>query len=222
MRVWDAAAGQETLALKGHANACDRRGVQPRRPATRLRLRGQDGAGLGRRLGQEVLALKGHTGGCSAWRSARTAAGSPPPPGTGRCGCAGAGSSELDHLDILESMNDLANRFTALGWPAEALKLYEQTRAIRKAKQGPDHPNTLASMIRLAQSLFALDRPSESVTIIDACLSRIEGKLVDPRLVPLAFGQRLRAFARQKDRPAAGRRQCCGKGSTVRTPTVYT
>jgi hypothetical protein len=37
------------------------------------------------------------------------------------------------------------------------------------------------------------------VALIDDCLRRAEGKVVDPRLVPLAFGLRLRAFAKQKD-----------------------
>ena len=34
--------------------------------------------------GQEILTLKGHTGRVQAWRSARTASGSPPPVGMGR------------------------------------------------------------------------------------------------------------------------------------------
>jgi hypothetical protein len=54
-------------------------------------------------------------------------------------------------------------------------------------------------MHNLALSLFVLDRPSESVAIIDNCLSRVEGKVVDPQLVPLALGLRLLACAKQKD-----------------------
>ena len=49
VKVWDAATGQETLTLKGHTGQCLERGVQPRRPAARLRRRGRDGEGLGRR-----------------------------------------------------------------------------------------------------------------------------------------------------------------------------
>ncbi len=36
VKVWDAATGQEILTLKGHTG-CQQRGVQPRRPAARLR-----------------------------------------------------------------------------------------------------------------------------------------------------------------------------------------
>ena len=48
VRVWDAATGQETLTLKGTPEGLQR-GVQPRRPAARLRQLGQDGEGVGRR-----------------------------------------------------------------------------------------------------------------------------------------------------------------------------
>ncbi len=49
VKVWDAGTGQETLTLKGHTGMCHQRGVQPRRPAARLRQRRQDGEGVGRR-----------------------------------------------------------------------------------------------------------------------------------------------------------------------------
>ena len=49
VKVWDAATGQETLTLKGHTDAGHERGVQPRRPAARLRQRRSDGEGVGRR-----------------------------------------------------------------------------------------------------------------------------------------------------------------------------
>ena len=97
-----------------------------------------------------------------------------------------------DHPDTLMSMNNLAMSYAALGRQAAALKLHEETLALRKAKLGPDHPDTLSSMCTLAQSLVALDRPSESVAIIDDCLRRVEGKVVDPRLVSFALGLRLR------------------------------
>ena len=88
VRVWDAASGQEVLALKGHTRARDRRGVQPGRQAARLRLLRQDGAGLGRRhRARRPSRSRGTPTRCTgAWRSAPTAGGSPPPPGTGRCG----------------------------------------------------------------------------------------------------------------------------------------
>ena len=52
-------------------------------------------------------------------------------------------------------MNNLANSYAALGRHAEALKLHEETLTLRKAKLGPDHPDTLASMGNLADSLVA-------------------------------------------------------------------
>ena len=41
VKVWDAATGQETLTLKGHTGGVYERGVQPRRPAARLRQLGR-------------------------------------------------------------------------------------------------------------------------------------------------------------------------------------
>ena len=86
VKVWDAATGQEILTLKGHTGAGLQRGVQPRRPAARLRqlrigtVKVWDAA-----TGQETLTLKGHDSRCHrAWRSAPTASGSPPPVRDGR------------------------------------------------------------------------------------------------------------------------------------------
>ena len=42
--------------------------------------------------------------------------------------------------------------YAALGRHAEALKLGEETLALRKAKLGPDHPDTLWSMNNLAKA----------------------------------------------------------------------
>ena len=82
MKVWDAATGQETLTLKGHTG-CHERGVQPRRQTARLRQFRPDGEGVGRRDRAEKRSLKGirHV---TAWRSAPTASGSPPPVWIGR------------------------------------------------------------------------------------------------------------------------------------------
>jgi hypothetical protein len=110
-----------------------------------------------------------------------------------------------DHPDTLWNMNAIAVCDAALGRKAEALKLHEETLALRKARLGPDHPDTLMSMGNVAQCLAALDRPSESVAIIDDCLRLAEGKAVDPQLVSSALDLRLRASAKQKD--ASGCRQ---------------
>ena len=84
MKVWDAGTGQEILTLKGHTGGVNSVAFSP--DGQRLASAGCDGtvkvwdAGTG----QETLTLKGHTDTVSAWRSAPTASGSPPPAGTGR------------------------------------------------------------------------------------------------------------------------------------------
>ena len=52
-------------------------------------------------------------------------------------------------------MNNLAGSYAALGRHADALKLREETLALRKAKLGPDHPDTLWSMNNLASATHA-------------------------------------------------------------------
>ena len=52
-------------------------------------------------------------------------------------------------------MNNLAVAYQAAGKLDRALPLYEETLALRKAKLGPDHPDTLQSMINLAQSYLS-------------------------------------------------------------------
>ena len=62
-------------------------------------------------------------------------------------------------------MNNLAASYSALGRHAEALKLREETLALMKAKLGPDHPDTLASMNNLATATppsAGTPRPSSS------------------------------------------------------------
>ena len=85
VKVWDTATGQETLTLKGHTGTCLERGVQPRRQTARLRQRGRDGEGVGRRdRAGNSSPSRGTPAMSRAWRSAPTANGSPPPAGTGR------------------------------------------------------------------------------------------------------------------------------------------
>src|SRR5262245_33730353 len=47
-----------------------------------------------------------------------------------------------DHPDTLRSMNELANSYGELARHSEALKLREETLALRKVRLGPDHPDT--------------------------------------------------------------------------------
>ena len=61
VKVWDARQGQELLSLKGHTDCGHQRGVQPRWQTHRLRQRGQDGEGVGRRQGPGTALPQGHT-----------------------------------------------------------------------------------------------------------------------------------------------------------------
>jgi serine/threonine protein kinase/tetratricopeptide (TPR) repeat protein len=109
------------------------------------------------------------------------------------------------HPDTLGSMHNLANNYADLGRHADALKLREETLALQKAKLGPDHPSTLLSMWGVADTLIKLDRGAEAVPIIDECVQRGTGKVVDPRLLHGVIDLRLRHFERMKD--PAGCRQ---------------
>ena len=48
------------------------------------------------------------------------------------------------------TMNNLAVSDVALGRPAEALKLHDETLAIQKVTLGPGHPDTLMTMYNVA------------------------------------------------------------------------
>jgi hypothetical protein len=85
----------------------------------------------------------------------------------------------------------------------------QETLALRKAKLGPDHPETLLSMGNLANNLIQLERGTEAVSVIDECIRRAAGKVVHPQLLPqllpLVMNLRLRHFEKAKN--VAGCRQ---------------
>jgi tetratricopeptide (TPR) repeat protein len=110
-----------------------------------------------------------------------------------------------DHPDTLLGMNNLASSYAVLGRHADALLLFEETLGLRKAKLGPDHPDTLVGMWGVADCLVHLDRGAEAVPVIDACVRRAAGKVVDPRLLPTVMDLRLRYFEKVGD--GAGCRQ---------------
>jgi hypothetical protein len=74
--------------------------------------------------------------------------------------------------------------------------------ALRIAKLGPEHPDTLLSMGNVAEGLVGLGRGTDAVPIIDDCLKRAADKVVHPQLIPMVMDLRLRHF--QKARDAAG------------------
>ena len=77
---WQRKISSGHITLKGHTGWCQQRGVQPRRPAARLRQSRWDGEGVGRRDRSGNPHPQGaHRPWSTAWRSAPTASGSPPP-----------------------------------------------------------------------------------------------------------------------------------------------
>ncbi len=73
-------------------------------------------------------------------------------------------------------MNNLATSFDALGRHADALKLREETLALRKAKLGSDDPETLASMNNLAISYTVLGRHPEAVKLREETLALLKAR----------------------------------------------
>ena len=67
----------------------------------------------------------------------------------------------------------LGNTYTALGRHAEALKLREQTLALRKAKLGADNPDTYDSAVAVCSSLEKLGRANEIDHFIDFVVAQV-------------------------------------------------
>jgi tetratricopeptide (TPR) repeat protein len=74
-------------------------------------------------------------------------------------------------------MNNLANSYAAVGRHADALKLFKETLALRKAKLGPDHLHTLISMSNLASSYAALGRHADALKLHKETLALQKTKL---------------------------------------------
>ena len=63
-----------------------------------------------------------------------------------------------------------------------------------------DHPDTLRSMVNLADSLIRLDRGVEAIPLIDEFLAKAPtSPTVDPRLIPIAFNLRAKHFQKTGD-----------------------
>jgi serine/threonine protein kinase/tetratricopeptide (TPR) repeat protein len=82
-----------------------------------------------------------------------------------------------DHPDTLQSMNDLATSYRALGRITDALKLSEETLTLRKAKLGPDHADTLISMGNVANSYRAVGRHADALRLREETLTLQKAKL---------------------------------------------
>jgi serine/threonine protein kinase/tetratricopeptide (TPR) repeat protein len=82
-----------------------------------------------------------------------------------------------DHPETLNSMDNLAWCYYSLGRNAEALRLFEETLALRKAKLGPEHPDTLKSMNSLANCWFVLGRRADALKLNEETLALQKAKL---------------------------------------------
>jgi serine/threonine protein kinase/tetratricopeptide (TPR) repeat protein len=82
-----------------------------------------------------------------------------------------------DHPDTLSSMHNLATAYGRVGRRTEALKLLEETLALRKAKLGPDHPDTLSSMFHIAFIYFTLGQYADAIKLSESTLALQKAKL---------------------------------------------
>lgn len=104
-----------------------------------------------------------------------------------------------NHSHVLGTILNIAVTYGALGRHAEALEHHQSALSQRKAQLGADHPDTLRSMSDVAKSLMKLNRGTDALPIIDDCISRAEGKIVDWRLLAGVIALRLRHFEKIKD-----------------------
>ena len=74
-------------------------------------------------------------------------------------------------------MNNLAGAYQAAGKRDLALPLYEQTLKLKKARLGPDHPDTLLSMNNLAGAYWQAKQLDKSIPLFEEALKRQEAKL---------------------------------------------
>ena len=73
-------------------------------------------------------------------------------------------------------MSTLGDSYEALGRHADALKIRQENLALRKAKLGPDHPDTLSSMNNLAESYAALGRDADALKLREETYATAEGQ----------------------------------------------
>src|SRR5579864_858069 len=79
--------------------------------------------------------------------------------------------------DTLASMNDLALTYEHLARYADAIKLHEETLALRKANFGADHPDTLVTMNNLANSYASSGQQQDALKLRVETLALRKAKL---------------------------------------------
>jgi tetratricopeptide (TPR) repeat protein len=74
-------------------------------------------------------------------------------------------------------MLGVAGSYRALGRHADALKLHQETLALRRAKLGLDHPDTLWSMLGVATTCAQLGRHADAIKLYEETLAMQKTKL---------------------------------------------
>jgi serine/threonine protein kinase/tetratricopeptide (TPR) repeat protein len=110
----------------------------------------------------------------------------------------------FDDPDTLMSMHYQAVSYRVLGRHAEALKTYQETLTLRRAKLGADHPDTLASMDGLANTYGDLGRYPEELKLHTEAVALIKAKLGPRDPKTLVCMHNLADCYRELGRPAEG------------------
>jgi tetratricopeptide (TPR) repeat protein len=74
-------------------------------------------------------------------------------------------------------MDCLADSYASFGRRADALRLRQRAVALRKARLGPDHPDTLMSLYHLANSYTVLGRHAKALSLRQKTLAVQKAKL---------------------------------------------
>ena len=74
-------------------------------------------------------------------------------------------------------MNNLAWAYRHAGKLDQALPLYEETLKLRKAKLGPDHPDTLGSMGNLAIAYHRAGKLDQALPLFEETLKLMKARL---------------------------------------------
>jgi tetratricopeptide (TPR) repeat protein len=87
------------------------------------------------------------------------------------------GSAIGDPLEVAAMQNKLGVSLIGLGEAGMAVEVFQKELDTRKAKLGPDHPDTLMSVNNLATALEASGQFAKAVTLYEETLARRKSKL---------------------------------------------
>jgi serine/threonine-protein kinase len=82
-----------------------------------------------------------------------------------------------DHLNTLQSRNNLARAYVAAGRTSDAIRMHEETLKQFESKLGPDHPDTLNSRNNLAAAYTRAGRANDAIRLHEETLKRRESIL---------------------------------------------